>query len=150
VKNSLAALLSGLLFGVGLSISGMMNPAKVQNFLDVAGHWDPSLAFVMGAALAVSSAGQFLVHRLHAPVLAAEFSLPTRRELDLKLLLGAGLFGVGWGAAGFCPGPALANLAFARSEAVIFVLAMLVGIGLYRWGYLPILEQRSEICDSCE
>ncbi len=135
---------------MGLSVSGMMNPAKVQNFLDVAGDWDPSLALVMGAALLVSSAGQFLARRLQAPVLAAGFSLPTRNRLDLRLILGASLFGVGWGVAGFCPGPALANLAFVRSEAAFFVLAMLVGIGLYRWGLQPILEQRSGICDGRE
>lgn len=117
-----------------------MNPAKVQNFLDVAGHWDPSLGLVMGAALAVSATGQFLVRRLDAPVFAVKFSLPTRRDLDLPLLLGAGLFGIGWGVAGFCPGPALANLAFGRSEAAIFVVAMLLGMGLYRWLCLPRLE----------
>ncbi len=120
--------LIGLVFGVGISISGMANPAKVINFFDVAGSWDPSLAFVMGGALAVTFIGYRFVLRREAPVLASRFHLPTRRDLDLRLIGGSALFGVGWGIAGFCPGGALPALGTGRSEVAIFVVALIVGI----------------------
>jgi hypothetical protein len=120
--------LIGLIFGVGISVSGMANPAKVLNFFDVAGRWDPSLALVMGGALIVTFIGYRFVLRRPAPMLAQTFQLPTRRDLDLPLLGGSALFGVGWGIAGFCPGGALPALGTGRSEVVIFVAALVAGI----------------------
>lgn len=120
--------LIGLVFGVGISISGMANPAKVINFFDVAGSWDPSLAFVMGGALAVTFIGYRFVLRREAPALASRFHLPTRRDLDLRLIGGSALFGVGWGIAGFCPGGALPALGTGRIEVAVFVVALIVGI----------------------
>lgn len=118
----------GLIFGVGISISGMANPAKVLNFFDLAGTWDPSLAFVMGGALIVTALGYSVILKRPAPLMATRFQLPTRRDLDLSLIGGSALFGVGWGIAGFCPGGALPALGTGRSEVVIFVAALLAGI----------------------
>jgi uncharacterized membrane protein YedE/YeeE len=138
MRSYLAAIGSGLVFGAGLALSGMMNPAKVQNFLDLLGTWDPSLALVMGGALAVSALGYRIARRRGSPLLATRFSIPTRRELDLELLAGAALFGVGWGIGGFCPGPALAGLLQGVAGVTIFVAAMLGGIALHRWVYTPL------------
>ena len=118
----------GLVFGVGISISGMANPAKVLNFFDVAGTWDPSLMFVMGGALVTTFVGYRLVLGRNNPMFAASFSLPTARQLDAKLLGGSVVFGVGWGIAGFCPGGALPALGTGRSEVLIFVAALIAGI----------------------
>ena len=118
----------GLVFGVGISISGMANPAKVLNFFDVAGTWDPSLMFVMGGALVTTFVGYKLVLGRNNPMFAASFSLPTVRQLDAKLLGGSAVFGVGWGIAGFCPGGALPALGTGRSEVLIFVAALIAGI----------------------
>lgn len=120
--------LIGLIFGVGISISGMANPAKVLNFFDVAGIWDPSLAFVMGGALAVTFVGYRYVLRRPAPVLSAAFQLPTRRDLDLPLIGGSAVFGVGWGIAGFCPGGALPALGTGVTDVFLFTGALMVGI----------------------
>ena len=109
METVLAALLSGLLFGAGLTISQMVNPAKVAGFLDVAGDWDPSLALVMGGALTVTAICYRLTMRRGAPLLASDFRLPTAEDVDARLIGGAALFGVGWGLAGFCPGPAIAS-----------------------------------------
>jgi uncharacterized membrane protein YedE/YeeE len=132
----LTALLSGLLFGAGLVVSQMVDPTKVQHFLDfagvVSGAWDPSLAFVMGGALAVTAPGYWFVLRRKAPLAAPSFQVPTRTDIDPKLLAGAAVFGIGWGLAGYCPGPAIAALAFGRLEAAVFVVAMLGGMGLFR------------------
>jgi uncharacterized membrane protein YedE/YeeE len=125
-----AALLSGLLFGAGLFISGMTNPAKVLGFLDVAGTWDPSLAFVMGGALAVNALAFAATRRRARPLFAEKFALPTLRELDVDLLSGAGLFGVGWGLVGLCPGPALASLLRGDPQIYAFVAAMTAGMWL--------------------
>ncbi len=121
-------LLSGLLFGLGLAVSGMISPAKVLAFLDVAGAWDPSLGLVMAAAVPVAAAGFALARRLRKPAAAAAFAGPTRRDIDANLIAGALLFGVGWGLAGFCPGPALAAVSVAGSRPALFVIAMLVGM----------------------
>ncbi|MDW3223827.1 MAG: DUF6691 family protein [Paracoccaceae bacterium] len=118
----------GLIFGVGISISGMANPAKVLNFFDIAGTWDPSLAFVMGGALAVTALGYHFILQRPAPILANGFHLPTRRDLDLPLIGGSAVFGVGWGIAGFCPGGALPAIGTGRSEVLIFVAALIAGI----------------------
>lgn len=120
--------LIGLVFGVGISISGMANPAKVLNFFDVAGAWDPSLAFVMGGALIVSFVGYRVVLRRPAPLMASQFQLPTRRDLDLPLLGGSAVFGIGWGLSGFCPGGALPALGTGQAQVYIFAAALLGGI----------------------
>jgi uncharacterized membrane protein YedE/YeeE len=127
-----AALVAGLVFGLGLTISSMVDPGKVQGFLDVAGDWDPSLAFVMGGAVSVAFIGFTLAGRRATPLLAETFRRPTASGIDSSLLGGAVLFGLGWGLAGFCPGPALAALGFAGPGAAIFVVAMLAGMLLYR------------------
>ena len=124
----LASFLCGLLFGAGLLVSGMTQPAKVLGFLDVFGVWDPTMAFVMVAALLVSFVG-FRVARLRTkPVLAAKHLWPTRTDIDQPLLIGSALFGVGWGLVGLCPGPALVNLATLMPEVAVFVLAMAAGL----------------------
>jgi uncharacterized membrane protein YedE/YeeE len=138
MKSYLAAIGSGLVFGAGLALSDMTNPAKVQNFLDLLGTWDPSLALVMGGALAVSALGYRIALRRGSPLLTTRFSIPTRRELDPELLSGAAIFGVGWGIGGFCPGPALAGLLQGAAGVYVFVAAMLGGIALHRWVYAPL------------
>lgn len=120
--------LVGLVFGVGISISGMANPAKVLNFFDFAGVWDPSLAFVMGGAVIVTFIGYRFVLKRPAPMIEPRFHLPTRRDLDLPLIAGSAAFGVGWGISGFCPGGALPALGTGQSEVFIFVGALLAGI----------------------
>ena len=120
--------LIGLTFGVGISISGMANPAKVLNFFDIAGAWDPSLAFVMGGALVVTFIGYRFVLKRPTPFLAGTFQMPARRDLDYPLLGGSAIFGIGWGIAGFCPGGALPALGTGRTEVLIFVAALLAGI----------------------
>lgn len=134
--NLAILLLAGMLFGAGLTLSQMVNPVKVIGFLDFAGiadgSWDPSLAFVMVGALAVTFAGYRYALALGRPLAAPEFHLPTRTDIDARLAIGAALFGAGWGLAGYCPGPALASLAFGRIEVLVFVLTMLVGIGASR------------------
>ncbi|MFD2249521.1 hypothetical protein FHS82_003674 [Pseudochelatococcus lubricantis] len=129
----LAALAAGLVFGTGIAVSGMINPAKVLNFFDFAGTWDPSLAFVMGGALAVTALGYRLVLKRPRPLLDDGFHLPTNRKLDWPLLSGAALFGVGWGIAGFCPGGSIPALGLGEASAFIFVASMLAGIALSRF-----------------
>ncbi len=128
MSQLLAALLSGLVFGAGLALAGMTNPEKVRSFLDVAGHWDPTLALVMGSALAVNAAGYALTRRRAKPLFAAAFALPTRADLDARLIGGAALFGVGWALVGLCPGPALASLARGEPEVWGFAAAMCAGL----------------------
>ena len=123
---------SGLLFGLGLVVSEMVNPAKVLAFLDVFGNWDPSLAFVMAGAVAVSALGTFLAQRRGTPVLAPRLEIPTRRDLDPRLISGAALFGIGWGLVGLCPGPALTALTFGPWQVFVFVAAMIAGMALFR------------------
>lgn len=132
MKQVVAALISGLIFGAGIVISGMANPAKILNFFDFFGTWDPSLAFVMGGALVVTAFGYQAILKQKAPVLDTCFHLPTRRTLDARLLGGAAVFGVGWGIAGFCPGGSIPALGLGKLEALVFVGAMVVGIALAR------------------
>ena len=132
-----APLLVGLVFGFGLTLSGMANPAKVLGFLDLFGRWDPSLALVMGGAVAVASAAFFLMRKRTVSLLGAPVKLPTAEGIDRRLVGGGLLFGMGWGMAGFCPGPALVALGMGESKAALFVLAMLVGMGLFE-----LLERR--------
>ena len=122
--------LSGLVFGLGLVISGMSDPAKVLNFLDIAGTWDPSLAFVMAGATITAFVGYRLVWRRKAPVLESTFDLPTSSRIDRPLILGAALFGAGWGIGGFCPGPAWTALPLLAPGTLVFVPAMLAGLWL--------------------
>ncbi|WP_069299382.1 YeeE/YedE family protein [Neptunicoccus sediminis] len=127
------ALLSGLIFGFGLIVSGMSDPAKVLNFLDLFGTWDPSLAFVMGGAIAVTTPGFYwLTRQRNQPLFHTKFHIPTRSDIDAKLLGGAAIFGVGWGLGGFCPGPALTSLPIMASGTLIFVPFMLIGMWLAR------------------
>lgn len=130
MKQAIAALIAGIIFGLGLALSQMINPAKVLGFLDVTGRWDPSLAFVMAGALMVSFFGFRLSRKLISPLLAPRFELPTRRDLDRRLIAGAVIFGVGWGLVGFCPGPLFASLAFGMKESLIFAAAMTLGAWL--------------------
>jgi uncharacterized membrane protein YedE/YeeE len=130
-------LVAGLLFGLGLLISGMADPAKVQNFLDVFGSWDPSLAFVMAGAVVTAFIGYRLVLRRGAPVLAPTFALPVRDGVDARLLAGAGLFGIGWGLTGFCPGPAMVSILLLAKGTLVFVPAMVAGIALARAMRMP-------------
>ena len=124
----LSAFAIGLVFGLGIVISGMGNPAKVLNFFDIAGFWDPSLAFVMGGALTVTFLGYRTVLTRPAPLLEPTFRLPTAKAVDARLILGASTFGVGWGIAGFCPGAALPIVGTGRLDVIIFAAAMIAGI----------------------
>jgi uncharacterized membrane protein YedE/YeeE len=130
----LAAFGAGVLFAIGLVLGGMTQPSKVIGFLDVAGDWDPSLAFVMGGAIAVFLPLFRLIQRRSGPVCGVKFAVPTRRDIDKPLLLGSGLFGIGWGLAGYCPGPAMTSLGSLAPEAMLFTAAMIGGFGLKR-GY---------------
>ncbi len=131
MKSILLALVVGVVFGVGLLLSGMTQPAKVVNFLDVLGDWDPSLAFVMGGAIAVHFFAYRLVPRLRKPLWGLRWSLPTRRDIDGRLIIGAALFGGGWGLGGYCPGPALTSVVAGAGSTMIFTGSMLAGM----WGY---------------
>jgi uncharacterized protein len=128
--GKLIVFISGVLFGAGVTISGMVNPMKVLNFLDISGAWDATLIFVMGAGLLVTLLGYRIIFKRNAPMFAPSFRLPTSEDTDAKLLGGAALFGVGWGLSGFCPGPAVASLVFGRIESITFVIAMAAGIFL--------------------
>jgi uncharacterized membrane protein YedE/YeeE len=133
-KGQLAvSFVSGLLFSIGLAIAGMTQPQKVFGFLDLFGRWDPSLAFVMVGGIAVNAVVWRFVQKRPTPKLAAKWLVPTRRDLDAKLLGGAALFGVGWGLGGFCPGPGIASLASGSIEAIVFVLTMLAGMRAVAW-----------------
>ena len=132
MKFSIAALLSGALFGLGLAMSGMTDPRIVLGFLDVFGDFDPTLAFVLGGAVITTGLLFRLVLRRGSPVLADTFQLSNLKQVDRKLLGGAALFGIGWGIAGYCPGPALAGLGIGSVEALWFIPAMLAGILLHR------------------
>lgn len=130
--KALLGYLVGLLFGLGLAIGGMTDPARVIGFLDVAGAWDPTLIFVLGGAVATTFIGYRLVWKRGAPWLASSFSLPTRRDLDARLLGGAALFGVGWGLSGYCPGPAVASVAGLSAPLAAMLVAMAAGWWLAR------------------
>jgi len=129
----LSTYLIGLVFGVGISISGMANPAKVLNFFDIAGTWDPSLIFVMGGALVTTFVGYKLVFGRSAPVFEGGFSVPTNRRIDARLIGGSAVFGIGWGIAGFCPGGALPALGTGRWEVFAFTAALIAGIFLAKF-----------------
>jgi uncharacterized protein len=122
-----AAFVVGIIFAIGLAVSEMINPARVIGFLDVAGRWDPTLLLVMTGALAVTVPLFPVILRRSKPLLATQYGLPTQTRIDKRLIFGAAVFGIGWGLAGFCPGPALAALASGSSSVILFVLAMVVG-----------------------
>lgn len=130
--NVLAALVCGLIFGLGLIISGMANPTKVQNFLDITGVWDPSLIFVMIGAIAVTLPGYWWARKQSTPLLAAQAMWPSSTHIDTRLLGGAALFGIGWGLAGYCPGPAVAAAPLLNQGTFVFLIPMLIGLALAR------------------
>jgi len=133
-----SSFVAGILFGAGLTISQMVNPRKVIDFLDFFGDWDPSLALVMGAALVTAAIGFALILRRARPLFGLEFHVPASRRVDARLVGGSALFGIGWGIAGFCPGPAIASLAYGMWQSLIFVAAMIAGMALWeRWGLSP-------------
>ena len=133
--SRVVSLISGIIFGVGLTISQMIDPAKVLGFLNIFGAWDPSLAFVMIGALIISSPFFHLFKNNNKPVFADSFSYSNNKELNKKLIIGSSLFGAGWGLAGLCPGPAIASLALLNPSSLIFVITMFVGF--YISNYLP-------------
>ena len=133
LRKLLPPLVSGTVFGAGLTIGGMTDPARVRGFLDIFGKWDPTLAFVMGGALAVMAVAWRIQRRMTRPIFAETFSLPDRQDLDPKLVTGAALFGVGWGIAGICPGPAVASLSLVPGQVLPFLAAMIAGMALYRF-----------------
>ena len=133
MRRSILAFVSGLVFGVGLIVSQMSNPAKVIGFLDIAGNWDPSLALVMGGALAVFGAVYWRTRGRKGPLMAEQFAAPTETRIDRALLAGSLMFGVGWGLSGFCPGPAVVSTAFGNPLVWLFVAAMIAGMLLYRF-----------------
>lgn len=128
----LVALIAGIVFGAGLAIGGMVDPARVRAFLDLFGQWDPTLAFVMGGAILPMGLAWQIRKRLDHPLTGGQFDLPETTRLDAKLATGAILFGMGWGIGGICPGPGIAGLALAPEPALLFVAAMLVGMGVHR------------------
>lgn len=127
-SNLIIIIASGILFGLGLSVSEMVNPARVLGFLNILGPWDPTLIFVMGGALTVAVPGFQYARLMHKPVLGMSFSMPGKKDLDKKLILGAVLFGIGWGLAGICPGPSLVALNAFDGRTVLFVVALLAGL----------------------
>ncbi|MBT5185297.1 MAG: YeeE/YedE family protein [Kordiimonadaceae bacterium] len=128
--KAIVGFLSGIVFGLGLVLSGMSNPAKVLNFLDIFGTFDPSLIFVMAGAILIVFAGYKLILKRKHPVFAQVFQIPTRKDLDKNLILGAAFFGIGWGIGGFCPGPAISSLLLGSEGIIYFFPAMLVGLTL--------------------
>jgi len=134
-----ASLLAGLVFGLGLIVSGMADPAKVLGFLDLGGAWDPSLAFVMAGAIAVSAFAFAVARKRTVSFLGSTMKLPTSRDIDRRLVIGSVLFGIGWGVAGFCPGPGLVALGMGQVKALVFVVAMLLGMGAFE-----LLERRRQ------
>jgi len=132
MRNLAPGLVVGLLFGGGLALSDMINPARVLAFLDIAGHWDPTLAFVMAGALLPSALGYLVARRMRRPLLAEELCIPESRTVETRLIAGAALFGMGWGLVGLCPGPAIAALGLGLWQPWLFVVAMLAGMALHR------------------
>lgn len=132
MRASAPALLAGLIFGAGLTVSDMVNPARVLAFLDIAGAWDPALGFVMAGAVLASAIGYALSRRMRRPVFGTNFLIPENRMVDSQLIGGAALFGIGWALVGFCPGPAVAGLVFGLWQPWLFVAAMVTGMALHR------------------
>lgn len=133
--RNLAALVSGLVFGLGLSLAQMTNPDKVLNFLDITGHWDPSLLLVLGGAVVLSTVGYALVFRRRVPLWDSLFHMPQALAIDKPLLIGSALFGIGWGISGYCPGPAIASIGLGNPEALWVVPSIVAGAALQRWSH---------------
>lgn len=133
MKRNLSALIAGLVFGFGLAVSHLVEPAKVLGFLDVTGRWDPSLLLVMAGAVVVTLIAYRLILRRAVPLFAPQFYLPTRTQIDQPLVLGSVIFGIGWGLAGYCPGPGIAALGLGTWEAPVFVAALAAGSISYKW-----------------
>lgn len=136
MKN-LTSLISGAIFGIGLTISGMVNPAKVIGFLDIAGTWDPTLAFVMGGALIPMMITWVFAKKMSKPIAESQFKMPSTTDLDKPLIVGSALFGIGWGMVGICPGPGLAALSFGGGSISIFVSAMIGGMVIHHLAVKP-------------
>lgn len=143
MRQNFIALLTGVLFGAGLGLSDMINPARVLAFLDIFGAWDPALAFVMVGAIIPSAIAYLITNKLRKPVLGREFFIPENRIIDQQLIYGAAIFGAGWGLVGYCPGPAIAGLAFGDWQPVVFVIAMLAGMWLHRFSSDMMQRQQS-------
>lgn len=126
------ASISGLIFGFGLALAGMLNPSKVQGFLNIFGVWDPSLAFVMGGGIIVNAIGYYFVLKRDKPLFAEKFAIPTKKNIDKNLLIGSAIFGIGWGLAGLCPGPVISNVLLQPEDALIFLIIMIFGLFLGR------------------
>ncbi len=141
-RRFLPPLVSGALFGAGLTLSGMTDPARVRGFLDLFGNWDPTLAFVMVGALLVMAVAWRIRARMAKPLFGEKFSLPDRSDLDPQLLAGSALFGIGWGIAGLCPGPAIASLALSPTAVLPFVVAMLAGMAIHGLLQRPLLSHQ--------
>lgn len=133
MKQRISAFIVGLVFGLGLIVAGMTDPGKVLGFLDLAGLWDPSLAFVMGGAIAVGMFAFAVARKRTQSFLGGAMHLPTSRDIDRRLVLGSLVFGIGWGIAGFCPGPAIVSAGAGQPKAILFVIAMLVGMWIFEW-----------------
>ncbi len=133
MKYLFSSVIAGITFGVGLALSGMINPNKVLNFLDVTGNWDPSLALVMAGALLVSFIAFHFIPKLQSPLFDDHFRIGTPSDINIRLCLGAALFGIGWGLAGYCPGPAISSLGIGSSDVVIFFLSMVAGFSIHRF-----------------
>lgn len=130
-KKLLLSFFSGLIFSIGLGISGMTNPDKVRGFLDIFGKWEADLAFVMGSALLISIISYQIVNRMKKPIFEKSFAIPNNKNIDYKLIIGSALFGLGWGISGFCPGPAMASIITFKSEVIIFIASMFTGFFIY-------------------
>ena len=133
MRAIIASLICGLLFGFGLIVSGMSNPARVLNFLDFSANWDATLAFVMGGAILVAAPGMYWVRKRSKPLFANKFDIPTSKTIDAKLFLCSAAFGIGWGISGFCPGPAVVAIASLQTDVLLFVGAMIVGMLAQHW-----------------
>jgi hypothetical protein len=143
MKVKIGAFLGGALFGVGLAIAGMTQPAKIIGFFDFFGNWDPSLAFVMlGAIVVYTPVYRWAIRTWQRPIWAPAFSLPTRKDIDARLIVGSAIFGVGWGLGGYCPGPALTSIGAGSQEALTFGASMLVGVGAYQL-FMRVRERRT-------
>lgn len=145
--QGIATFVSGLLFGLGLCVSGLIDPAKVQSFLDVAGDWDPSLAITMASAVFVTGVGYRMAFGRGKPLFAGTFQIPPAGKVDRRLVAGALIFGIGWGLVGFCPGPAVAALSVSAEPALWFVLAMLAGMAAARWfvSHTPVAARKAVV-----
>jgi len=141
----LIALITGLVFGLGLALSGMLNPTKVFQFLNITGAWDPSLAFVMGGGLIVNAIGHLIIRRRASPLISETFHLPQSTLIDRPLIIGSAIFGVGWALGGLCPGPAIASLAFTEPEPLIFFVALCGGLLLSGRAKLLLTHSKSSM-----